>query len=190
MNNKIVTQSNNISSSKSLPKQNIDNNSKPLIEYEFTGGKYPVLVFFESLLLIFAVITFYLLCTLSDSNTIFQLSGIPKTIYLSLCIGCIIACVISIIYAIIMYISNRGTKFQIYENSVSGIGLVKDLNNSLVKFELNYSQIDVVSIQWGCLNLSSNGTVFQIMLTSRDFRNNFRNIITQVIEPQKYMKDC
>lgn len=178
MNNLYVTKRNNIAQTESKP-EHITDSRKPLIKYEFIGGKYPVLIFFEGLLLISCVYLLFLFCQLSDDNNIFIISGIPKTIYLSMCIVGVIACVLSIIYAFIMYFRNRGTKFEICDNIISGIGLVKEMNNSLVEFKLDYSQIDAITIQWGYLNLSSNGTVFHIMLTSKDFITNLKNLILE-----------
>lgn len=176
MSNYYVTKSENTYLDKST-NQKETKNSKPLVKYEFIGGKYPVLIFFESLLLILFVAFLFLLCTISDSSNIFNLSGIPKTIYLSLSIGGIIVCILAIIYALVMYFRNRKTKFEIYDNRISGIGLVKEMNNSLVKFNFDYSQIEAITIQWGYLNLYSKGMVFHIMLTSKDFIKNFKNVI-------------
>lgn len=176
MNNDYVTKSENISLKDPISEKATDS-CKPSIKYEFIGGKYPVLILFESLLLILFVAFLYLLCTISDNSNIFKLSGIPKNIYLSLCIGGVIVCTLSIIYAFVMYFRNRKTKFEIYDNRISGIGLVKEMNNSLVKFNFDYSQIDAITIQWGYLNLYSKGMVFHIMLTSKDFIKNFKNVI-------------
>lgn len=165
---------------------NVKSFEKPLIKYEFVGGKYPVFILFEGILLIAVAIIFGLLCTLSNNSYIFELSGIPKTIYLELCISCIVFCAVSISYALIMYFHNRGTGFMINQNGIIGTGLVKELNNSTVKFKLNYSQIDVITIKNGYINISSNGMTFHIMLTSRDFIRNLKKAIAPITEIQQY----
>lgn len=162
-----------------------DISAKPLIKYEFTGGKYPVLILFELILLIASNIIFVLLCRTPGNNQIFSLTGIPKSVYLSFNIAIIILTIASIIYAIVMYTHNIGSKFELYENHISGDALVKNNHNALVHFDFNYSDIDVISIKNEYFCFSSNGTVFQIMLTSRDFRYGFKNILSQTICAQK-----
>lgn len=158
---------------------------KPLTTYSFVGGRYPVFIFFESIATVFSVIIFCFLCSTQYDSVLYTKTGIPKSIFLAVIIGCFSVLILSIIYSLLMYARNRGTYFEITDTGISGVGLVKELNNSLVKFELSYNDIDIISIRWGYLTFSSNGVVFKTMLTSRDYKKQFEKIMIDDIKIQK-----
>lgn len=162
-----------------LTKQSESTIIKPLIQYEFVGGKYPVLILLISLLLISSVIFFSMLCTMPENAYLFTSTGISKTVYQLTSIAEISTFIISISLFIFNYLKFRGTGFKIYEDGISGSGYVKGMSNGTVDFELDFKDVNVISIKFGYVSVASNGVIFNFMITSRDFMRNLKKVMAE-----------
>lgn len=170
-----------MTTTKQPQKTNLNNQQivKPLIKYEFAGGKYPVLILFTSVLLVALIIFFYLLCTTPEDNYLFTSTGISKTVFQLITLTELSACIVFISVFIFNYLKFRGTSFKIFEDKIAGSGYVKGMSNGIVDFELDFKDINVVSIKFGYVSVASNGVIFNFMITSRDFMRNLKKVIAE-----------
>ena len=169
----------NTTSKTKLSNQSTTQIVKPLIKYEFAGGKYPVLILFTSVLLVALTIFFCLLCTTPEDDYLFSSMGISKIVFQLTTLTGISACIVFISTFIFNYLKFRGTSFKIYEDKIAGSGYVKGMSNGIVDFELDFRDINVVSIKFGYVSVASNGVIFNFMITSRDFMRNLKKVMAE-----------
>lgn len=193
--------------------QNSNVEKRPLLNYEFTGGIYMIL------LLIFAVLDVVLISftVYSVVNIITKLQPVFSfmseldisfsealklvdlgkdlfgvsverlsvvKIVLSILLYIIAAAWLSISTAMlaIRYNKNRDTNFQICDNSISGVGLAKQVSSSKKHkkaFEIAISDLKYIFVNNGFLIFASNDTEYRIMITSIDFNKKLKQVISK-----------